>query len=161
MHLFRALYGKKSCFWGCLSENWAKITRQKSPKNFQNLGENHIFFSKSKNIFFLKSIQNCLKRVLNRKSWNRFCTGVPGDRSIFSSIRPTKGPFGAFCRPYFGYCRPHEMGHIPKSYYFPYTLQPWLILVALLSISANFCHILTNCLQIFIDFKMNFGRKIS
>ena len=44
--------GKKSCFWGCLSENWAKITRQKFPKNFQNLEKNHIFFSKSKNIFF-------------------------------------------------------------------------------------------------------------
>ena len=118
MHLFRALYEQNSCFWGCLSENWAKITRQKFPKNFQNLEKNHIFFFKIEKYFFLKSIQNCLKRVLNRKSWNRFCTGVPGDRSIFSSIRPTKGPFGAFCRPYFGYCRPHEMGHIPKSYYF-------------------------------------------
>ena len=139
----------------------SKNHQTKISKKFPKFGEKSYFFFQNRKIFFLKSIQNCLKRVLNRKSWNRFCEGDPGDRSIFSSIRPTKGPFGAFCRPYFGYCRPHEMGHIPKSYYFLYTLQPWLILVALLSISANFCHILTNCLQIFIDFKMNFGRKFS
>ena len=142
----------------CLVQRKLSQNRQtKFFQNFQNLGKNHIFFSKYEKYFFLKSIQNCLKRILNRKSRNRFCTGGPGDRSIFSSIRPTKGPFGAFCRPYVGCCRPHEMGHIPKGYYLPFMVD----FLALFSISANFCHILMNFLQIFIDFKMSSGRNIS
>ena len=65
-------------------------------QNFQNLGKNQIFFSKIEKYFFLNSIQNCLKRILNQKSWNRFCRGDPGDRSIFSSKSRQKAPSGPF-----------------------------------------------------------------
>ena len=76
-----------------------KIEPKSANKNFSKFskfGEKSDFFFKNRKIFFLKSIQNCLKRILNRKSWNRFCRGDPGDRSIFSSISRQKAPSGPF-----------------------------------------------------------------
>ena len=44
---------------------------QKWPKNEQKWSKMNIFEKKISEIFFFKSIQNVLKRILNRKNWYR------------------------------------------------------------------------------------------